>query len=143
MPALFHIMSRPPPSLPAQKSDNALTRAALSVTSTARVHSRSAPSSPLRAARPYSFRSVAPTRQPLAWKSFTPSRPIPLPAPVMKTDFTTPQPPSSPVAGPVLGPLLHTSLMRLSVLVISRILRRFRRKPPRNQYAPSHGAGLS
>ena len=33
--------------------------------------------------------------------------------------------------------------MRFSVLVISRTLRRLRRKPPNNQYTPSHGAGLS
>jgi len=45
----------------------------------------------------------------------------PKPAPVMKTDFTKRQPAST------------TSLMRFSVLVISRTLRRIRRKPPNNQ----------
>src|SRR5579875_1671967 len=38
---------------------------------------------------PSPLRSTAPTRQPLRWNGFAPSRPIPLPAPVMKTDFTT------------------------------------------------------
>src|ERR1700722_1077136 len=90
MPALFHIMSSPPPTLSAQKSARAPSRAALSVTSTTRVQNRSAPSSSVRAASPSALRSTAPTRQPLPWKSLAPSRPMPLAAPVMKTDFTTP-----------------------------------------------------
>src|ERR1700761_4596066 len=130
MPALFHIMSSPPPGLPAQKSARAPSRADLSVTSTARVHSRSEPNSSFNVARPSSLRSTAPTRQPLAWNSFAPSRPMPLPAPVMKTDVTVRQPAST------------ASLMRFSVLVMSRTLRRLRKKPPSTQYTASHGAGV-
>lgn len=40
-------------------------------------------------------------------------------------------------------PTSTTSLMRCSVLVMSRMLRRFRRNPPNNQYTVTNGEGLS
>jgi preprotein translocase subunit SecD len=83
--------AQPAPGQPAPAQPR--SRAALSVTSTARVHSRSPPSSSFSVARPASLRSTAPTRHPLPWNSFAPSRPMPLPAPVMKTDFTSVSPP--------------------------------------------------
>jgi len=53
----------------------------------------------------------------LAWKSFAPSRPMPLPGPVMKTDFT-----ELDRAGRQLAST--TSLMRFSVIFMSRMLLR-------------------
>src|SRR4051812_16273611 len=68
IPALFHIMSRPPSALPPQKSASAASRAGLSVTSTWRVQIRSGPSCPASEVRPSALRSMAPTRQPRVWK---------------------------------------------------------------------------